>query len=72
MFVYAVIYGVNYEGSNLVGIFSDYVKARDFELEFERKHNVGAIKDYDWCEIRKVELDKVYGGFAMFDIGEEL
>jgi hypothetical protein len=71
MFVYVVMYGVNYEGSNLLGVFSDYVKAREFELEFIRKNGVGDIKDYDWSEVRKVELDKVYEDWYQ-GIGEEV
>lgn len=68
MEVYLVIYGINYEGSNVVGVFSDYVKAREFEIDFIRKHNVGGIKDYDWSEVRKVEVNKDYEDF--FEIGE--
>ena len=65
MFVYLVIFGIPYEGENVVGVFSDYVKARECELTY--KDNSG----YNYTEIRKVEVNKVYedifGG-----IGEEV
>ena len=70
MEVYLVIYGINYEGENVVGVFSDYVKAREFELDFIRKNNIGEIKDYDWSMIRKVEVDKIYDD--IFGVGVEV
>lgn len=71
MFVYAVLFTVQYEGDNLIGIFSDYVKAREFELAYIQKHNVAG--DYEWTEIRKIELNKVYDTFEIFNgIGEEV
>lgn len=69
MFVYLVIFGIPYEGENVIGVFSDIVKARQFDLEYCQKNNVNG--KYEWTEIRKVEVDKVYedifGG-----IGEEV
>ncbi len=68
MYVYVVLYGVQYEGMELLGVFSDYVKAREFEVSYKAKYAVG--DDCEWVEIRKVELDKVYG--QIFDVGEVL
>jgi len=68
MFVYVVTFSIAYEGDNVVGVFSDYVKARDFELAFIQKHNVGS--DGEWTEIRKVEVDKVYDNLFQDGIGE--
>ena len=53
----------------MVGVFSDYVKAREFELAFIQKHNVDG--DGEWTEIRKVEVDKVYDNI-FGGIGEEV
>lgn len=59
MEVYAVIWEIAYEGESLMGIFSDYVKAREFQL---------AQKDSN-VYIRKVELDCIYQFGA---VGEEI
>lgn len=56
--VYAVIWSVPYEGENLMGVFSDYVKARRYVL-YQKDENL---------EIRKLELNKVYED--MFIVGE--
>ena len=69
MFVYVVSYCVAYEGESLLGVFSDYVKAREFEVNWKAKSLVGEM-DSEWVEIRKVELDKVYED--MFRVGEEM
>ena len=58
MYVYAVIWWMEYEGENLLGIFSDYVKAREYMLS----------NDSENIHIRKVELDRIYEAFS--DIGE--
>jgi hypothetical protein len=50
MEVFAVIWSIAYEGEQLMGIFSDYVKARDYVL---------SLKDSD-VYIRKVELNEIY------------
>ena len=58
--VYVVLWSVPYEGENLMGVFSDYVKARRYVLD-QKDENL---------EIRKVELNKVYED--MFVVGEEV
>jgi hypothetical protein len=58
MEVYVVFWWMEYEGEMLMGIFSDYVKAREFELA-QNDENV---------HIRKVELDRIYEGFVGEDI----
>ena len=65
MSVYAVSLEIAYEGSTLLGVFSDYVKARQHMLSLYGD----GISDGDYV-IRKVELDKIYDGFG--DIGEEV
>lgn len=65
-YVYVAMYGIAYEGNELLGVFSDYVKAREFEVNYRAKHAVGT--ESEWIEIRKIELDKLYEGFG--DIGE--
>ena len=60
MEVYAVIWSMAYEGENLMGIFSDYVKARQYMLD-QKDENLS---------IRKVELDRNYDGFL--EVGEEI
>lgn len=66
MEVYCVFYVEAYEANDLIGIFSDYEKARSFELDYIAKQKVSGG---DWTEIRKVELDKVDYGFY---VGEEV
>ena len=58
MDVYAVIWWMEYEGEQMLGIFSDYVKAREYMLS----------NDSENLHIRKVKLDHVYADFA--EIGE--
>ncbi len=50
MEVFAVIWFMEYEGEQLLGIFSDYVKARQYMLD-QKDENVS---------IRKVVLDEIY------------
>ena len=66
MSVYVVSLDIAYEGSTLLGVFSDYVKARQHLLSL----CVGASADDDYV-IRKVELDKVYSDFYG-EIGEKV
>lgn len=68
MFVYCVFYQQAYEVNELIGIFSDYEKARAFDLDYIAKHEITG--KHDWTVIRKVELDKVDYGFGF--IGEEV
>ena len=70
MEVYLVYYKEAYEVNEVLGVFDNYVKAREFELECCKKYDVKEEGGYGWCEIRKVEVNKVYDGFG--DIGEEL
>jgi hypothetical protein len=63
MFVFLVISGVPYEGENVVGVFSDYVKARECELKY--------VDNFGYTEIRKVEVDKIYDD-VFGGIGEEV
>jgi hypothetical protein len=63
MEVYLVISGIAYEGENVVGVFSDYVKARECELQYADGHG--------YTEIRKVEVDKIYDD-VFGGIGEEV
>ena len=65
MFVYIVSLEIAYEGSTILGVFSDYVKARQHMLSLYGD----GISDGDYV-IRKVELDKIYDGFG--DIGEKV
>ena len=60
MYVYAVIWWMEYEGEQLLGVFSDYVKAREYMLS----------NDSENLHIRKLELDRNYEAFA--EIGEVL
>jgi hypothetical protein len=50
MEVFAVIWFMEYEGEQLLGIFSDYVKARQYVLD-QKDENVS---------IRKVVLNEIY------------
>jgi hypothetical protein len=59
MEVFAVIWSIAYEGEQLMGIFSDYVKAREYVL---------SLKDSD-VYIRKVQLDEIY---QFGECGEEI
>lgn len=59
MEVFAVIWWMEYEGESMLGVFSSYVKAREFQLS-QKDENV---------YIRKVELDRNYGGGSC---GEEI
>lgn len=67
MEVYLVYHGVQYEFNDVIGVFSDYVKAREHELAYLKDN---AMMDYEWTEIRKVEVDKKYSRCG--DIGEEV
>ena len=68
MEVYLVYHSQTYEFNEVVGVFSDYVKAREFELEYIRKYEVDELSS--WTEIRKVEVNKDYDAFG--NIGEEV
>lgn len=68
--VYVVLYGVAYEGDQLLGVFSDYVKAREFKVNWKERHTIGDGEYDEWVEVRKVELDKIYSGFD--NVGEQL
>jgi hypothetical protein len=59
MEVFVVYWFMEYEGESMLGVFSDYVKAREFQLS-QKDDNV---------YIRKVELDHNYGGGSC---GEEI
>ena len=65
--VYVVSYCASYEGQQLLGVFSDYVKARAFEISWKSENINGSN---EWVEVRKVELNKVHED--MFDVGEEM
>lgn len=67
MFVYVVLLEIAYEGDALMGVFSDYVKAREFQLS---KCQNGAFLLED-IVIRKVELDHIYSD-CFSGIGEEV
>ncbi len=67
MFVYIVFYHIAYEGEYVEGVFSDYEKARSFELELIAKMEITRASES--TSIRKVELDKDYG---MNGVGEEV
>ena len=69
MEVYVVTFSIAYEGDNLVGIFSDYVKAREFELAFLQKHSIDG--DGEWTDIHKVEVNKIYDN-VFGGIGEKV
>ena len=68
MFVYVVLNGMQYEGMELLGVFSDYVKAREFEVSYKAKFAIGG--GCEWVEIRKVELDRIYDQYS--GVGEEM
>lgn len=68
-YVYVVLWGVAYEGNQLLGVFSDYVKAREFEVNWRARHAVGN-DEFEWVDVRKVELNKIYSGFD--NVGEQL
>jgi hypothetical protein len=70
MFVYVVMYGASYEGNQLLGVFSDYVKAREFEVKYSARFAIGKSES-EWVEVRKVELDKVYEDWFQ-GVGEEV
>jgi hypothetical protein len=59
MEVFAVILSIAYEGEWLLGIFSSYVKAREYQI---------SLKDSD-IYIRKVQLDEIY---QLGQCGEEI
>ena len=67
MSVYVVLLEIAYETGPLMGVFSDYVKAREFQLS---KYQNGAFLFED-IVIRKVELDHIYSD-CFSGIGEEV
>lgn len=68
MFVYLVFHEADYEGSSVVGVFSDYEKARSFQVEYDAKF---VESKYEGTVIRKVEVDKV-DWQSFWEIGEEV
>lgn len=68
MFVYCVFYQEAYEVNEVIGVFSDYAKAVQFDIDYRLKEKISG--KHDWTVIRKVELDKVDYGFGQ--IGEEV
>jgi hypothetical protein len=66
--VYVAMYGAEHEGNQLLGVFSDYISAREFEVNYRSRYAIG--ESGEWVEIRKVELNKLYEGFA--ECGEEV
>lgn len=64
MFVYVVSLEILYENSILMGVFSDYVKAREFMMI--KSMGDEDAKDY---VITKVELDRNY---RFGSVGEEV
>jgi len=55
MFVYLVIERDGYGRCSILGAYSDYVSAREYELKYDEE------SDWDsdwWVEIRKVEMNK--------------
>lgn len=70
MFVYVLFHGIAYEGESLLGVFSDYVKAREYELDYSKRYGVSRDSAGEWLSLRKVELNRVYDAFS--DVGEEL
>lgn len=69
MFVYAVLLEIAYEGDALMGVFSDYVKAREFQLaKCQNGETIFLLED---IVIRKVELDHIYSD-CFSGIGEEV
>lgn len=65
MFVYIVSHGIQYEGADVVGVFTDYAKARECELKYVSEY------ECEYTEIRRVEVDKVYEN-VFGGIGEEV
>ena len=59
MEVFLVYYAEAYEVNEVIGVFDNYVKAREFELDYCVKNDIKE-DGYGWCEIRKVEVNKVY------------
>ena len=59
MEVFVVYWWLEYEGESMLGVFSDYIKAREFQLS-QKDENV---------YIRKVELDCIY---KFGECGEEI
>jgi hypothetical protein len=64
MSVYVVSLEIAYEGSQVMGVFSDYVKAHEHKLSLCGD----GLDSHDYV-IRKVELDKAYD---FGDLGEEV
>lgn len=56
--VYLVIHKVANEGDNVLGVFTDYVKARQFDLQYLSE--IAMLDGFEWTEIRKIEVDKSY------------
>lgn len=65
-YIYVVSIDIAYEGSELMGVFSDYVKAREFMLAKSQ----GSWQSGEDYVIRKVELDRI--DYRCGDVGEEV
>lgn len=65
-YIYVVSIDIAYEGSELMGVFSDYVKAREFMLTKSQ----GSWQSGEDYVIRKVELDRI--DYRCGDVGEEV
>ena len=69
MNVYLVYHFVQYEFNDVIGVFDSYDKARSYELNYIKDHNVNS--DYEGTEIRKVEVNKDYSD-NFGELGEEV
>lgn len=67
--VYLVIHKVSNEGDTILGVFTDYIKARKFDLQY--LSTVSMFEDIEWTEVRKVETDNPCSYYdGMYDLGE--
>ena len=58
MQVFLVFFCQTYEGNALLGVFSTIEKAKEFEANFLKEYDVS--NDWEWTEVRQVEVDKIY------------
>jgi hypothetical protein len=70
MKVFSVIWGTSYEGTQLLGLFSDLEKAKSFQESYYSRNAIAKNSDSEWVEVRRVEIDKVYSDFD--EVGEEM
>ena len=66
MEVYIVSHYESYEGSYLLGVFDSIELAQAFATKYAIDHELSP--DYEWCDVRKVEINRVYD--SIFDVGE--